>query len=146
MNPIHIRKAKFEEIDWINDTYQKLSFTVSDFNKEYIAVAEFNGYPCGLGRLVPIDSDNLELGGMYVSEEYRKKGIANAIVLNLIHQNKTNKNIWCLPFGHLKNFYEKFDFKEVKELSKKVPTEIFSKYEWCRKTYNKKVLLLVKNN
>jgi hypothetical protein len=71
---IQIRAASKTDIEWINHRYKEVDFVPSIFEKEVIAVAEFKGERAGLGRLVTLDEQNAELGGMYVFEPYRGKG------------------------------------------------------------------------
>ena len=84
---------------------------------------------------------------MYVFEEFRNKGIAEKIVAFLIRsENFEDKHIWCLPFENLENFYAKFGFKMAEKTMIQTPKEITEKHNWCNKTYEKKVLLMVKEN
>ena len=68
---IEVRAAKKSEMEWINTKYDEVEFVHSIFDKEVIAVAEANGQKAGIGRLVTIDENNFELGGIYVFEEFR---------------------------------------------------------------------------
>ncbi|ASS49481.1 MAG: hypothetical protein CHH17_12225 [Candidatus Fluviicola riflensis] len=147
MNEIKIRKAKEIEIEWINKKYAEVGFKKSVFENELIAIAEYESLNSGLGRIVKIDDVNYELGGMYVFEEFRNKGIAEKIVAFLIRsENFEDKHIWCLPFENLENFYAKFGFKMAEKTMIQTPKEITEKHNWCNKTYEKKVLLMVKEN
>ncbi|GAA4271786.1 GNAT family N-acetyltransferase [Aquimarina gracilis] len=141
---ITIQKAEKSQIQWINDVYQQIGFIASNYDTEYIAIANKGTVACGLGRITHIDQENLELGGMYVFEEFRGMGIANEIVKHLLTQSDQTKKIWCLPFSHLANFYWQFGFKNHEEYNFEIPKKVLSKYKWCNDTYNDKVLLLVK--
>ncbi len=144
MKEAHIRTAISHEIEWINEMYHTIGFAPSNFETEFIMIAEMNGEKCGLGRLVDIDDNNVELGGIYVLKEYRGSGIAEKIVSHLLENTIQNKNIWCLPFEHLQNFYLKFDFLDQKGSDIEVPGAIKLKYKWCNQNYEDKVILLVK--
>ena len=135
-----IRKALPTELDWVNVQYQQINFQLSDYQNELIAIAEVNGEKAGVGRLVTIDERALELGGMYVLENFRKYGVARTIVSFLLAQVK-DKTLYCLPFEHLQNFYVSCGFKPVTGLSK-VPDKVLQKWEWCNQTYSGKTLLL----
>lgn len=65
MESIVIRRAKKEELEWINSKYSQIDFVHSNFEKEIIAISEHKGERCGLGRIVIIDQNNCELGGMF---------------------------------------------------------------------------------
>ncbi|WP_158237315.1 GNAT family N-acetyltransferase [Aquimarina sp. MAR_2010_214] len=144
MKKIYVRKATPKDIEWINNTYQSIDFVVSDFNAEYIAIAKIEGVKCGLGRVVNIDKNNLELGGMYVLDQFRGMGIAEKIILHLLKNYEQHKKIWCLPFEHLQPFYNRFGFLDQKTHDYKIPDKIYAKHKWCNQNYNKDVLLLVK--
>lgn len=136
-----IKLAQPSDIHWINDTYQKIDFVPSDLSKERVAIAEIDGEPAGLGRLVEINSKHAELGGMFVFDQFRNLGIARAIVAYLLSQGKKYTVIYCLPFAHLQSFYESCGFS-VCENTESVPAEIMHKHAWCNQTYPHKVLLL----
>ncbi|NER12041.1 GNAT family N-acetyltransferase [Leptobacterium flavescens] len=142
-NNIITRKADRSEMDWINSCYREIGFVKSDFDKEFIVISEVDGHKAGLGRVVVIDKANVELGGIYVLEEFRKMGVAESIVTFLCDNNPfADQVVWCLPFEHLKEFYSSFGFAENKGL--KAPKEIAEKHLWCNDAYQKKVLLLSK--
>jgi len=145
MNKITTRKAEKNEIGWINSQYENVGFAESNYDNEFIVITEVNYIKAGIGRLVKIDENNIELGGIYVLEQFRKIGIAENIVDTLCNKNPfKDKMIWCLPFENLKNFYSNFGF--TVSLDSNVPKEISRKHEWCNKVYDKKVLLLSKPN
>lgn len=144
MEPILIRIAKETEINWINSKYQEVEFVKSDFKNEFIVITEYNNIKSGIGRLVALDKNNIELGGIYVFPGFRKLGIAEKIVSFLLDNNPYEQSvIWCLPFENLLSFYSRFGFtKNYGE----VPEKILNKYQWCNTNglYDKKVLLLSK--
>jgi GNAT superfamily N-acetyltransferase len=143
MSNIIIRKAAQNEIEWVNSKYEEINFQASDFEKEYIAVAEIDRQRCGLGRLIKFADGSFELGGMYVFEDYRGLGIAEKIVLHLLNQTKESDKIWCLPFNHLLNFYGRFGFKPY-ENEAEIPSEIICKHKWCNQSYSHEVPILVR--
>lgn len=143
MRSIIIRQASISEMDWVNSSYREIEFVGSEFDNEFIVIAELNGHKAGLGRLVEIDDSNIELGGVYVLEGFRKMGVAEKIVGSLCENNPyNNRVIWCLPFENLNSFYFNFGFNQNREA--KAPNEILEKHNWCNETYDKKVLLLSK--
>lgn len=144
MKKIYVRKATLEDIEWVNTTYRNIDFVLSDYTTEYIALAEVEGVKCGLGRVVTIDEGNVELGGMYVLDQFRGMGIAEQIILHLLQNHEQYKKIWCLPFEHLQHFYNKFGFLDQKTHDYKIPDKIYDKHKWCNQNYTKDVLLLVK--
>jgi len=142
LNKIITRQAFKCDIDWINSKYREIEFVESKYENEFIVIAELNGQKAGLGRLVEIDDVNIESGGIYVFEAFRKMGVAEKIVSSLCENNPyDNRIIWCLPFENLKAFYSNFGFSQI---GIDAPTKVIEKHKWCNKAYNKKVLLLSK--
>lgn len=139
---IHIRKAVETEIEWINNKYDEVQFVHSIFQNEMVAIAEINGEKAGLGRLVTIDHDNLELGGIYVFDFYRGKGIASKLVNFLLKQADLHYHIYCIPFTKLIGFYRQFGFISPQSTDE-IPERILKKYQWCEGSYNEKVELLL---
>ncbi|GAA4277781.1 GNAT family N-acetyltransferase [Aquimarina mytili] len=146
MKKITIRKAIPEELEWVNEKYKAIGFTSSNYNTEYIALAEIKNTKCGLGRVVVIDAQNVELGGIYVFDEFQGLGIAQKIIHHLLENTIQNKKIWCLPFKNLEHFYKKFGFFDEKIDHSKIPNKIYEKYAWCNQNqnYKEEVLLLSK--
>ncbi|RIA09352.1 acetyltransferase (GNAT) family protein [Flavobacteriaceae bacterium MAR_2010_72] len=143
---IEVRKAREEEINWINSKYKEINFIESNFENEMIVIAECDNSVCGLGRLIVIDNNNLELGGIYVFNEFRGLNISQEIITFLLEKNTFNQNnIWCLPFSHLKKIYERYGFKAYKQETVTIPMEILAKHQWCEVNYNNDVLLLHKH-
>lgn len=129
-------------MSWANRQYDKVGFKHSAFADEYIAVAELNGKKVGLGRLQKVDELTAELGGIYVQEEYRGKGVAAKIVSFLVERSAHYQQVFCLPFAHLEHFYYQYGFNPT--LAKiAVPDMVKSKLNWCNTTYQEPTKLLV---
>ncbi len=128
----YIRKADPSELEWINSRYDEVHFLHSIFDKEVIAIAEEQGIKKGLGRIVTIDTEHLELGGIYVFEKFRNQGIARIIVDFLLKQATANQIVYCIAFVHLVPFYKQFGFTSP---CLNTPKKIQDKYEWCKKNY-----------
>lgn len=138
-----IRPVHINEIDFVNERYKEIHFKLSDPDHEYIVIAEYNGTKAGQGRLVKLNEQEAELGGMYVYPQFRGKGIAEQIVSHLLIEGKNFHRIYCLPFEHLEKFYKGFGFTDC---TASVHKDIQAKYEWCLKEYPAKTLLLdIKN-
>lgn len=147
MEKITVRKAKKNEINWVNEKYSEIGFVTSNYENEYIIIAKVENEDAGLGRLVKIDEDNIELGGIYTFSKFRSVGVAECIVLSLCENNPFEGSyIWCLPFENLYKFYSKFEFEYCKNI--KAPEEVVEKLKWSNSEnkYGKKVLLLCKTN
>jgi len=97
-------------MEWIKNCYDQVEFIHWHFENEIIAIAEFNGEKAGLGRLVKVDENNLELGEMYVFESFRGKGIAKETVNFLLIHVSPSQTVYCIPFEHLLHFYKQCGF------------------------------------
>jgi|SRR6185295_1951737 len=140
---LRVRRVRQDEIEWVNKKYDEVGFPHSSFSDEFIAIAELDNEKAGIGRLIPIDDKNAEMGGMYVFENYRNKGIASKIIEFLLQNSNKFERIYCLPFENLEEYYGKFGFKITPvEDYKNVPKKILEKLEWCNRSFDKKVLLL----
>jgi GNAT superfamily N-acetyltransferase len=133
-----LRRAEPDEATWINERYAAVRFIPSDLTRETVIVAEIGGAPAGLGRLVPIDAESCELGGMLVFDDYRGRGVARAIIDELLRHAEGRK-VYCLPFAELEGLYRSAGF----ERAENAPAAMMEKLDWCRVTYEREVLLLV---
>lgn len=95
-----------------------------------------------MGRLVKVDENNLELGGMFVFESFRGKGIAKEIVTFLLAYVRPSQTVYCVPFEHLLKFYKQCGFTDCPNCSS-IPAKILDKYRWCREKYAQPTTLLV---
>ncbi len=122
------REAAASELSWINQKYDEVGFVHSS-QTDYLVIAEIDGEPAGIGRLVAIGEASGELGGIYVFPAYRRKGVAEKIVGQLVAANKFD-SLFCLPFSKLKQFYCGFGFEELSP-QKSVPRQVSDKLNWC---------------
>lgn len=139
---IEMKFAEAKDIPWINRRYDEIGFVHSDIQKEMIAIAFVEGEPAGLGRVVKLCDQVAELGGMYVFPQHRGQGIADQIVRFLLAESRFEL-MYCLPFAHLKPFYEKLGFRDLSPHERDlVPLAISKKLDWCRRSYESKALLM----
>lgn len=134
---IEIRAARADEANWVNERYAAVRFIPSDLANETVLIAELDGTPAGLGRLVPVDERSCELGGMLVFEGFRGRGVARALIDALVAR-AGGRTIYCIPFAELEPLYAAAGF----ERSENAPTAVKEKFEWCQRTYDKPVLLM----
>lgn len=138
---VTVRQLQADELTWANGRYAEIDFLPSA-PEDYIAVAEDDGQPAGLGRLVRVADDARELGGMYVFPERRGGGAARAIIAHLIDASGGD-TLYCLPFGHLRALYESFGF-QVQPPTPATPGKVREKLSWCNCHYGQEVLMLVR--
>jgi N-acetylglutamate synthase-like GNAT family acetyltransferase len=99
------------------------------------------GKLAGIGRLVTVDGNNAELGGIYVRPEFRGNKVAEQIVRRLVSESAF-PILWCIPFEPLEKFYRKFGFRQV--MNETIPSAIQEKLDWCEGRYPDKAILLVR--
>jgi predicted GNAT family N-acyltransferase len=81
---------------------------------------------------------------MFVLPNFRGIGIAEKIVQHLLDQHPNYPNIYCIPFPHLSDFYQKFGFDTcLPSQFEQVPEEIIKKHAWCNAEYDKPMLLFI---
>jgi len=132
-----IRTAGDKDAQWINERYAEVQFQPSDLAKETVVIAEIDGDPAGLGRLVDVDEHSCELGGMLVFERFRGRGAARAIIDALL-KHARGRMVYCIPFAHLESMYAEAGFTRTDD----APGAVLEKYEWCQRTYDQPVILM----
>ncbi|MES3021335.1 MAG: GNAT family N-acetyltransferase [Pseudomonadota bacterium] len=137
---VNIRDANSADLVWINERYREIDFLLST-SKDIGVVAEVDGVAAGIGRIVIVAEGQGELGGMYVFDQFKGKGIAKQIVARLQAISPCAK-LFCLPFAELKELYAAMGFAPVSLLAEH-PPHIVEKYHWCNSHYPKAVVLLV---
>ncbi|MDM5433740.1 GNAT family N-acetyltransferase [Bacillus hominis] len=135
--------ATSKDLEWINIQYESIGFVQSDLTRDKVAIITYNNEYAGIGRLVQIDEDTIELGGIFILPHFRGLQLAGELVSFLVQTAKKLhiQNVYCLPFEELENFYKKYGFTEVDTTQEVVHPIILKKYNWCLETYDKHVLL-----
>lgn len=139
-----IRLATKNEIQWVNEQYKKVDFVPSNLENETVAIVTYKDEFAGVGRIVYLNEEEAEIGGIYILDEFRGLSLANELVNYLVKETKKRnlKEVYCIPFEKLKHFYGKFGFKEFDYEGKQINSRILKKFQWCLDNYEKKVLLL----
>ena len=132
-----LRTARAAEAEWINARYAEVRFMPSDLAHEVVVIAETGDEPAGLGRLVDIDERSCELGGMLVFERFRGRGVARAIIEELLHHAR-GRDVYCIPFADLEPMYAAAGFTRCDD----APSTIREKFDWCQRTYDRPVVLM----
>ncbi|MGE7863453.1 GNAT family N-acetyltransferase [Bacillus mobilis] len=138
-----IQLATSNDLEWINKQYESIGFVRSDFNREKVAIMTYNNEYAGVGRLVQIDEDTIEMGGIFILPQFRGLQLAGEIVSFLVETAKKLQvqHVYCLPFAELEDFYKKYGYTEVDTTKEAVHPIILKKYNWCLDHYDKHVLL-----
>ena len=134
-----LRIARADEAEWINARYAEVRFLPSDLSREVVVIAEIDGQPAGLGRLVDVDDRSCELGGMLVFDPFRGRGVARAIIDELLRHAR-DRDVYCIPFADLEPLYAAAGFTPATD----APDSVREKFEWCQRTYDRPVVLGVR--
>lgn len=112
---MNIQLATSNDLEWINNQYDSIGFVRSDLNRDMVAIITYDNVYAGVGRLVQIDKDTIEMGGIFILPQFRGLQLAGELVSFLVvtAQKLQVKNVYCLPFEELENFYKKYGFTEV---------------------------------
>jgi GNAT superfamily N-acetyltransferase len=135
-----IRMLADDERDWANARYRDIAFAESPPGTLAV-IAELDGERVGLGRLVRLAPDVLELGGIWTTEAARGRGVARAIVNALLDHAPPGERLWCIPFEHLAAFYESCGFAAA---PRPWPAAITGKVGDCGATHRAGVVVLVR--
>ncbi|MGY1462539.1 GNAT family N-acetyltransferase [Bacillus toyonensis] len=138
-----IQLATYNDLEWINNQYESIGFVRSDLKRDKVAIITYNNEYAGVGRLVKIDDNTIEMGGIFILPKFRGQQLAGELVSFLVETAKKLqvKNVYCLPFEKLENFYKKYGYTEVDTTKEVVHPIILKKYNWCLEHYDKHVLL-----
>ncbi|MGU3371467.1 GNAT family N-acetyltransferase [Bacillus mycoides] len=138
-----IQMAISSDLEWINNQYESIGFVQSDLERDKVAIITYKNEYAGVGRLVQIDKDTIEMGGIFILPQFRGLQLAGELVSFLVETAKKLqvKNVYCLPFEELENFYKKYGFTEVDAIKEVIHPIILKKYNWCLEHYDKHVLL-----
>ncbi len=144
---VSVRQSRADELAWANARYAEIDFLASEAG-DYLAVAEADGVPAGLGRVVRLGDDVGELGGMLVFDGFRGGGVAGAIIAHLLNHAGLRR-LYCLPFASLRPLYEKAGFTLDTNADAgadadavPIPEQIRRKHAWCNSRYLEPVLLM----
>lgn len=133
-----LRVAEPHDLDWINARYEEVHFQPSDTTQR-VVIAEVEGEPAGIGRLVPA-GDAYELGGMLVFDAFRGRGIARQIIDELLRLAEGH-DVYCIPFADLEPIYAKAGFARIEE-DATTPEYVREKIAWCRREMERAVVLM----
>ena len=135
-----LRTARPDETGWINEQYAQVRFIPSDPANEIIVIAELDGERAGIGRLVDAGEDAYELGGMFVFDRFRGRGVARAIVDELIRR-AAGRAVYCIPFAELETLYAAAGFRRIEPIG--VPRKVAEKLEWCAREMKERTVILM---
>ena len=138
---MRLRTATPSDSGWINAAYADVHFQPSDLGRDLVVVAELDGEHAGIGRLVPAGEEACELGGMLVFDAFRGRGVARAIIDELL-RHADGRKVYCIPFADLEPIYEKAGFRR-RERGDDLPEYVREKLEWCEREIPAREVILM---
>ncbi|PEX94051.1 GNAT family N-acetyltransferase [Bacillus cereus] len=135
--------ARSNDLKWINNQYESIGFVPSDLKRDKVAIITYRNEYAGVGRLVQIDENTIEMGGIFILPKFRGLQLAGELISFLLETARALQvqHVYCLPFEELENFYKKYGYTEVDTRKEVVHPIILKKYNWCLENYDKHVLL-----
>ncbi len=137
---MNLRRATPEDAAWVNAAYDGVRFQHSDLSREIVIVAELDGARAGVGRLVPAGEDAYELGGMLVFDDFRGRGVARALIGELL-RHAGDRRVYCIPFADLEPVYAKEGFVRIAP-DAPLPEHVAKKLQWCEREMTRPVILM----
>jgi GNAT superfamily N-acetyltransferase len=137
-----LRLATPDDARWINERYASVHFHASDLSRDLMVVCELDGVTAGMGRLVPAGEEACELGGMLVFDEFRGRGLARAIIEELL-RHKNGRHVYCIPFAELEPIYAASGFARI-ATDGELPAYIREKLDWCAREIPDRAVILMK--
>ena len=138
---MHLRLANPDDERWINERYASVHFQPSDLARDLMVVAEVDGVAAGIGRLVPAGAEACELGGMHVLDAFRGRGVARAIIDELL-RHANGREVYCIPFAELEPIYAAAGFARI-ERRDDHPEYVREKLAWCEREIPHRPVILM---
>lgn len=135
INSLQFSELLKQQIPLVNKFYRSV-YKQSVANKsEQVFTLKNQQILCAV-RLKTVQGDLL-LTGVACAPEYRQKGLASLLINNVLRLK--NQNIYCFPYPHLQNFYERIGFEVL--LARSLPLPLAQQYE--RYSRSKSLLCMV---
>jgi GNAT superfamily N-acetyltransferase len=114
-----------------NAVYAAIAFQASDPERDLTyGLAGSQGELVALGRIQRHADGALEVGGFWVRDDQRGRGIARRLVAHVLAALPRGTVAWCVPFEHLADFYASFGMERVEDLTQ-APASLRDKLDFC---------------
>ncbi|MBX3037772.1 MAG: GNAT family N-acetyltransferase [Anaerolineales bacterium] len=114
MQNFEIRLALESESTQIKDLVNLVGINPSGLDwKRFVVAVNDEGKVISCGQIKPHSGDILELASIGTHPDYERKGIASAIVTELLKTPTRPLYLMCME--HNGSFYEKFGFRSIDE-------------------------------
>ena len=123
-----IRQAKPQDLEEIKAFYSRCGYGGGLRKEDLILIASSNSQLVGVVRLCP-EQDVLVLRGMQVLKPFQRQGIGKRL-LQTCTEHIENRICYCIPWTHLRWFYQQGGFEKV---ASDVPDFLRERFERYRK-------------
>ncbi len=130
MSDFQIVSIEDAALETANSTYAAQEFLPSNPERDHTWGVLVGGELIALGRLQRYPDGAYEIGGFWVEEGYRGRGLARALVRHVLEHIPEGVEAWCIPYDHLTEFYLGFGMQLVTDPSQ-APASIVKKLDWC---------------
>lgn len=137
---VTIRRARPEEMEALQASWASIDFAPSGADDVILVALDDAGARVGQGRLVPMGDGHVELGGMWVRDAWRGRGVASALVRSLLDA-AGGAVVWCVPWADLAAYYQGLGIPDVAP-EETAPEGVRAKLAYCRARYARAVTLL----
>ena len=112
MSNFILRPAIETDAHQIRDLIHRVGINPMDLNwRHFVVVENVESQFVGCAQLKPHKDGSLELASLAVEEEYRRQGVARALIEHLLARSPRPLFLMCQPA--LVPFYEKFGFRAI---------------------------------
>jgi len=112
MSHFSLRPAVESDARQIRDLIHRVGINPMDLNwRHFVVVEDADSQFMGCAQLKPHKDGSLELASLAVQEEFRKQGVARALIEHLLARSPRPLFLMCQPA--LVPFYEKFGFRAI---------------------------------
>ncbi|MBL8100864.1 MAG: GNAT family N-acetyltransferase [Anaerolineales bacterium] len=114
MSKFEIRSARESEFAQIKNLIQLVGINPSGLDwKRFVVAVNDEGKVIACGQIKPHSGDILELASIGTHPDYERKGIASAIVTELL--KTPTRPLYLICMEHNGSFYERFGFRSIDE-------------------------------
>ncbi|MEO0794945.1 MAG: GNAT family N-acetyltransferase [Verrucomicrobiota bacterium] len=133
-----LRQAKSSDLEWLAPFYEALMRPIVElthawddnlfrekFEPEFTSIIQLGRENIGMLKVQPLD-DHLFLGDIQIAAEHQRKGIGSALVEDILisaRQAGLPVRLKVLQGNSAAGFYERFGFREIRELDNCVEME-----------------------
>ena len=123
-----------ERLAGANLAYDGIRFARSDPRSDRTFGWFEGNAPLVLGRIQRHGDGSLEIGGFWVRDDLRGRGLGREVVEEILVRLPREAPAWCIALRHLTRFYASFGMVEV-DRSAELPCSIREKLGTCDATY-----------